>query len=92
MQRRPHLLNLGILPRRMYAIRQQHHKKLPVRINPDRSPGEARMPEAVRRKIVPTLDPPSVGAAQPSVRVPPESCCGVVDCAIVARRKILWCA
>src|SRR6266851_2557720 len=53
MERRSHLLNLRILPGRMHAVRQQHHKKLPVRINPDRSAGKSRMPKTVRRKIMP---------------------------------------
>src|SRR6267378_8840 len=53
MQRHTHLLNLGVFARRVYAVRQQHHKKLPVRIDPDRSPGKSRVPKAMRRKIMP---------------------------------------
>src|SRR5882762_4589896 len=53
MQCRPHLLNLYVLPGRVYAIRQQHHKKLPIRIDPDRRSGKTRVPKAVRRKIMP---------------------------------------
>src|SRR5216683_6004065 len=48
-------------------------------------------PKLCAEKYCP-LDPPSVGTAHPSVRVPPESCCGVVNCAIVARFRIRWCA
>src|SRR6266567_6672751 len=53
VQRRTHLLDLRIFPRRVHAIRQQHHKKLPVRIDPDRSARESRVPKTVCGKIVP---------------------------------------
>lgn len=48
----PHLLNLLILARRIQAIRQEHHKELPVGIDPDRSSRESGVAEAVRGKIV----------------------------------------
>ncbi len=48
----PHLLNLLILARRVYAIRQEHHKQLPVGIDPDGCPREPGVPEAVSGKIL----------------------------------------
>jgi len=69
MQRWTHLLNLCILPRRVHAIRQQHHKQLPVRIDPDRSAGKSGMPEAVRRKIMPARA--ALGRHRPAQRPRP---------------------
>ena len=66
MQCRTNLLNLCIFPRRVHAVRQQHHKKLPIRINPNRSAGKSRVPKAVRRKIMPAR--PALGRHRPAER------------------------
>ena len=53
VERWPHLGNFVVFPRRVDAIRQQHHEDLAVRIDPNRSARETGMPEAVRRKVAP---------------------------------------
>ena len=65
----PHLLNLLILPRRMHAIRQEHDKQLPVRIDPDGGSGESRVPESVRREKMTAR--PALGRHRPAQRPRP---------------------
>ncbi len=82
MQRHARGLNLGILPRRMHAIAQQHHEKLPVRINPDRSACKSGVPKAVPRKIVPARS--AFGRHRPAQRPRPAG-------KLLRRRKLCDC-
>src|SRR5207247_6112929 len=49
---RPECTDLVVLPRRVDAVREQHHDELPFGVDPDRGSCIAEVPERRRRKVL----------------------------------------
>ena len=73
MQRRANLDMFLVIACGVDAVCKKNHKNLAIGIDPNGCAGETGVAERVRTEEMALL-PPSVGAAQPSVRVPLESC------------------